>query len=260
MRDIKKRNFVVEKNRTPRNALTFLIYILIISIVFSPASLFGQESAVKSGETVVLLHGLGRGKSIMDKMELSMSNAGYTPILIGYESIGRTPEAILADVTGQLNAVTADTNRRIHFVGHSLGGLLVRAYLDSSRLPHLGKVVLIGSPNKGTPLVDYFRDAWVLKLAGPIAAALGTDKNNFPRTLRAPYYPVGIIAGVSGWFNNDGIIPGEDDGVVPVESTKIEGMTDFIILPVSHSSLPKNEEVARQTIHFLKNGSFSKER
>lgn len=234
--------------------------LFLLSILLSSVPLHSQNDTARSKEIVVLLHGLGRGKSIMDKMEVRMSAAGYSPVLIGYESIGRTPEEILADVTGQLNAVTADTSRRIHFVGHSLGGLLVRAYLDSSRLPRLGKVVLIGSPNKGTPLVDYFRDAWVLKLAGPIAAALGTDKNNFPHTLRAPYYPVGIIAGVSGWFNNDGIIPGEDDGVVPVESTKIEGMTDFIILPVSHSSLPKNEEVAKQTIHFLKNGMFLKEK
>ena len=221
--------------------------------------LLSAQTTPSQQETVVLLHGLGRGKSIMDKMESRMSAAGYVPVVIGYASIGRTPQEILADVSAQLNTVTADTNSRIHFVGHSLGGLLIRAYLDSNRIKNLGKVVLIGSPNKGTPLVDYFREAWVLKLAGPIAAALGTDKNNFPHSLHPPYYPVGIIAGTAGWFNNEGIIPGDDDGIVPVESTKIEGMTDFILLPVSHSSLPKNEAVALQTIEFLRNGRFKKD-
>ena len=221
--------------------------------------LLSAQTAVPHKEIVVLLHGLGRGKSIMDKMEIRMSAAGFVPAAIGYESIGRTPQEILADVSAQLNTITADTSTRIHFVGHSLGGLLIRAYLDSNRIPNLGKVVLIGSPNKGTPLVDYFREAWVLKLAGPIAAALGTDKNNFPHSLHPPYYPVGIIAGTAGWFNNEGIIPGDDDGIVPVESTKIEGMTDFILLPVSHSSLPKNEAVALQTIEFLRNGRFKKD-
>lgn len=217
------------------------------------------QTADHSKETVVLLHGLGRGKSIMDKMESRISAAGFVPVVIGYASIGRTPQEILADVSAQLNTVTADTNSRIHFVGHSLGGLLIRAYLDSNRIKNLGRVVLIGSPNKGTPLVDYFREAWVLKIAGPIAAALGTDKNNFPHSLRPPYYPVGIIAGTAGWFNNEGIIPGDDDGIVPVESTKIEGMTDFILLPVSHSSLPKNEAVALHTVEFLRNGRFKKD-
>ena len=221
--------------------------------------LLSAQTTPSQQETVVLLHGLGRGKSIMDKMESRMSAAGYVPVVIGYASIGRTPQEILADVSAQLNTVTADTNSRIHFVGHSLGGLLIRAYLDSNRIKNLGRVVLIGSPNKGTPLVDYFREAWVLKIAGPIAAALGTDKNNFPHSLRPPYYPVGIIAGTAGWFNNEGIIPGDDDGVVPVESTKIEGMADFILLPVSHSSLPKNEAVALQTIEFLRNGRFKKD-
>jgi pimeloyl-ACP methyl ester carboxylesterase len=218
-----------------------------------------QQKTTAKKDIVVLLHGLGRGKSIMEPLQKRLEEAGFSVTNIGYKTIDRTPEQIMNDVSVQINAIRVDSNQTIHFAGHSLGGLVIRAYLDSNRVKNLGRVVLIGSPNKGTPFVDYFRDAWWLKLVGPAAASLGTDTKSFPRSLRPPYYPVGIIAGISKIFNNDDFIPGEDDGIVPVESTKVEGMKDFILLEVSHSSLPRNEIVAQQVIEFLKNGKFLKE-
>lgn len=226
-----------------------------LSLLFS--FLFSFIVHAQQNELVILLHGLGRGKSIMTPLKERLETAGYTTAVADYKSIGRTPEEIIADVSRQITSFRSDSFTTIHFAGHSLGGLLIRAYLDSIRVPNLGRVVLIGSPSKGTPIVDYFRDSWILKLAGPAASSLGTDEKSFPRTLNAPYYPVGIIAGVSSTFNNDGFIPGEDDGIVPVESTKIEGMTDFISVQVSHSSMPRSEEVAKQVIEFLRTGNFS---
>lgn len=220
---------------------------------------FSSNSASSQNEAVVLLHGLGRGKSIMTPLKERLETAGYATAVADYKSIGRTPEEIIADVSQQITSFRSDSIRIIHFVGHSLGGLLIRAYLDSIKVPNLGRVVLIGSPSKGTPIVDYFRDSWILKLAGPAASSLGTDEKSFPRTLSAPYYPIGIIAGISSAFNNDGFIPGEDDGIVPVESTKIEGMTDFISVQVSHSSMPRSEEVGNQVIAFLQRGRFLKQ-
>jgi pimeloyl-ACP methyl ester carboxylesterase len=209
-------------------------------------------------DVVVLLHGLGRGKSIMTPLKERLDTSGFLTRVVDYRSIGRTPEEIIKDVSDQLTAFRLDTFATVHFAGHSLGGLLIRAYLDSVKLSNLGRVVLIGSPSKGTPFVDYFRDAWWMKIAGPAARALGTDANSFPRALHTPYYPVGIIAGKYKTFNNDDFIPGEDDGVVPVESTKVEGMTDFILVEVSHSSLPRSEEVAEQVREFLRKGRFKR--
>ncbi len=218
--------------------------------------LLSAQTAAPRQEIVVLLHGLGRSKSAMWLLESRLEKAGFRVELIDYHSLDRPPEQILSDVTKQINAIRIDSGQTVHFAGHSLGGLLIRAYLDSNRVPALGRVVLIGSPSKGTPFVDHFRDAWWMKLAGPTANALGTDAHNFPHTLHAPYYPVGVIAGVSNMIDNEEFIPGEDDGVVPVESTKIEGMTDFIKLDVSHSMMRYNESVALQTIEFLKHGKF----
>jgi len=239
-------------------------YLLILNFLFvlqlsGFQELQALQKATAKKDVVVLLHGLGRGKSIMEPLKKRLQDAGFFVINIGYKSIDRTPEQIMNDVSVQINAIRVDSNQTIHFAGHSLGGLVIRAYLDSNRVKNLGRVVLIGSPNKGTPFVDYFRDAWWLKLVGPAAASLGTDTKSFPRSLRPPYYPVGIIAGVSKTFDNEDFIPGEDDGVVPVESTKVEGMKDFILLEVSHSALPRNEMVAQQVIEFLKNGKFLKE-
>lgn len=237
--------------------LRVFIAAFLLIVLFGVQRGVAQNGGLKK-EQVILLHGLGRGKSIMTPMKEQLTKAGFAASVVDYKSIGRSPDEILNDVAMQIGRLRKDTSSIVHFVGHSLGGLLIRAYLDSIRIPSLGKVILIGSPSKGTPFVDRFHDAWWLKLAGPTAVSLGTDSGSFPRTLRPPYYPVGIIAGITTTFNNEEFIPGEDDGIVPVESTKIEGMTDFILMEVSHSSLPRNDEVIDQTITFLKSGSFKK--
>ena len=90
-----------------------------------------------------------------------------------------------------------------------------------------------------------------------MATALGTDEESLPKTLEAPYYPVGVIAGVFESDFNDEYLPGRDDGLVPVESTKLEGMSDFIEIESGHSMMRYNSDVASQTIHFLKNGKFA---
>ncbi|MFZ4622191.1 MAG: alpha/beta fold hydrolase [Bacteroidota bacterium] len=229
--------------------------LLTAILLISSSSMLPAQNEKK--ELVILLHGLGRGKSIMTPMKEELTNEGFSVAVVDYRSIGRTPMDILADVTQQINAFRKDSLQTVHFVGHSLGGLMTRAYLDSNHITALGRVVLIGSPGKGTPFVDHFKEAWWLKLVGPAAASLGTDAGSFPRSLHSPYYPVGVIAGSISPFNNEDFIPGDDDGIVPVESTKLTGMTDFLLLNVNHSSLVKNETAIRQTIEFLKHGKFS---
>ncbi|MFA6439376.1 MAG: alpha/beta fold hydrolase [Bacteriovoracaceae bacterium] len=250
---------VYHLSRKIRQAKLMSFVLVILFIIHSNFSLHAQQKITSKNDIVVLLHGLGRGKSIMVPMQEQLNKDGFSVSLVDYSSIGRSPDEILKDVSEQINAFITDTNYTVHFVGHSLGGLLIRAYLDSVKLPNLGKVVLIGSPSKGTPFVDRFHDAWWLKMVGPTAVSLGTDDKSFPRTLLPPYFPVGIIAGISSVINNDDFIPGEDDGIVPVESTKIEGMSDFILVKVSHSSLPKDKLVIQQTIEFLRNGKFLQE-
>jgi hypothetical protein len=235
------------------------VIILFIFIIF----VFAQNDSIPEDNLneknyVYVLHGLGRGKSAVKLLALRLEEAGFQVERIGYKSINRSPQEILHSVTVQINSSLPDSDYTVHFVGHSLGGLMIRAYLDSNRVKNLGHVVLIGTPNQGTPFVDKYRDSWWMKLLGPMPLALGTDENSFPNSIASPYYPVGIIAGTTEIINNEKVIPGKDDGIVPLESTKLEQMTDIIILKTNHAMLPKSRKVANQTINFLQHGKFIK--
>ena len=239
----------------------FFVGILIIQLVGCTTA--GADTAAKmnldgSKELVVLLHGLARSKTAMWRLASRIEEAGYAVARIGYRSLDVPPEEILQNIGRQIDLCCVKHPNTIHFVGHSLGGLLIRAYLDKRRPDQLGKVVLIGTPNQGTPIVDYFQDRWYAQFAGPTARALGTGKDSFPNSLPPPHYLVGVIAGVVESLNNEKYIPGKDDGLVPVESTKLKGMTDFILVETSHSMMRYNKDVATQTLYFLKQGKFSK--
>lgn len=238
------------------------LMILLLSIALSISithaiDLTLSNPDAKNRETVVLIHGLGRSNTAMWLMAKRLKDAGYHIERVGYDSFQNTPEEILQVVSEQINACCAQHDKPVHFVGHSLGGLLIRAYLGEHQIESLGKVVLIGSPNKGTPVVDLHKDKWWMKFAGDTALALGTDANGFPQQLPAPNYPLGIIAGVAEDTAMSEDIPGEDDGLVPVASTKVDGMDDFIILPTSHSMMRYDKAVFQQTLAFIQTGTFS---
>lgn len=210
-----------------------------------------------STEQVVLLHGLGRRGNAMFLLQKRIREAGYEAHSIEYASLQEPPDVILEEVGEQIERCCRNDSRPVHFVGHSLGGLIIRAYLDQKPLINLGRVVLLGAPSQGSELVDIYGDSWLIKILGPTARVLGTDEDSFPNRIGPPYYPLGIIAGTSSFTITDDHLPGPDDGLVSVKSTKIDGMTDFLLVDTSHSMLRYNQTVARETIHFLKNGRFS---
>ena len=212
-----------------------------------------------AAEKVILLHGLGRQGSAMFLLQKRIRETGYEAHSIEYESLQEPPEVILEKVGEQIALLCRDDSRPVHFVAHSLGGLIIRAYLDQRPPINLGRVVLLGTPNQGSELVDIYGDIWLFKVLGPTAHELGTDEDSFPNRIAPPYYPLGIMAGTSGSNPlTDDHLAGPDDGVVSVKSTKIDGMTDFMLVDTSHSMMRYNETVARETIHFLKKGRFSK--
>jgi pimeloyl-ACP methyl ester carboxylesterase len=206
-------------------------------------------------ETVVLLHGLGRGEAAMWFLASRIERAGFHVVRIGYNSLADSPERIIVAVSQKIDACCKASPKPIHFVGHSLGGLIIRAYLAENRPRVLGRVVLIATPNAGTPVVDNYRNSWWMGLAGPTAKSLGTGPDSFPNSLPAPDYPVGVIAGIWSRHGVD-LIPGDDDGLVPLESTKVTGMADFIIVASNHAWMRYSQEVTRQTIAFLRSGRF----
>jgi triacylglycerol lipase len=220
----------------------------------------GAETALAAGrEDVVLLHGLGRSARVMRPLARELTAAGYRVHSLDYPSTRATPEALVEVLHGEISSCCAWSGR-VSFVTHSLGGVLVRAYLAQHPMPQLGRVVMLAPPNHGSEYVDV-AGHWRLfaGLLGPTAVQLGTAPTSLPNRLPGADFEVGVIAG-TGNVNPLGamLIDGVSDGTVSVASTRLAGMRDFIVLPVSHTFIMRNPEVARQTIEFLRAGHFAR--
>ena len=211
------------------------------------------------GETVVLLHGLGRSESAMLLLESGLRAGGFAVHNIGYPSTEATPEALVALVGEKIQACCSSGTGTIHFVGHSLGGLLIRAHLQRQRPPNLGRVVLIAAPNQGSELADVDATSvadTLLDWAGPTARALRTGPTGFPASLPTPDYPVGVIAGTQGNALGNEWLPQPNDGLVSVESARLAGMADFVSFDLTHWGLRNDPRVAAQVVAFLQTGQF----
>jgi hypothetical protein len=143
-------------------------------------------------------------------------------------------------------------------VTHSLGGILVRAYVKTYPPVNLGRVVMLSPPNRGSELIDIFREYWWFrKFFGPIQQQLGTDAASIPNTLGPVHFELGVITGNRS-INPIGsaFIPGPNDGTVSVARAQVEGMHNFLVVPYGHTFIMMHKAVAEQTLHFLRTGHF----
>ena len=228
----------------------------------------------KSRQPVVLLHGLARSASSMTRMATALTAAGYEVCNIAYPSRRYPIEVLATDyVAPAIRKCVANEDTPINFVTHSLGGILVRQLAASGAGINIGRVVMLGPPNCGSEVVDKLGALPLYKLVGgPALGQLGTkaslppralstvnDSPHVPRdpTIQATHFEVGVIAGnrsVNPILSF--LIPGADDGKVAVENTKLFGMKDFLVVPVSHPFIMRNQHVIEQTLYFLKRGAF----
>lgn len=235
----------------------FISILLSLIVLASPA--WAQNVADKPSDYVVLLHGIGRSQSAMEKMAKDLRSRGYTVLNVNYESrtydIATLAERMHADIT----AFNADKTRKINFVGHSMGALVVRAYINSHRPENLGRVVAIGSPNKGSEVADFLNNFGLYdSFYGPAGQQLTTGYN-ISQKLGKPDYEVGVIAGDRTIDPlSTLIIPGTDDGKVSIASTHIDGEKDHIVLHANHATMPMNAAVIIETAHFIRYGFFKR--
>ena len=219
-----------------------------------------RRSGMIMTDGVVLLHGIARRSTSMNAMQRALEAAGYAVLNLDYPS-RHLPLAALADT---IHAAVARFGEAVpgatHVVAHSMGGLLIRAYLARQRPVRLGRVVMIGTPNGGSEIADVL-GTWPLYelVFGPAGQQLGTHQDPaFAASLGTVDYPLGIIAGnrplirrLSSLF-----IAGPNDGKVSVASTRISGMADHLVVPASHTWLIRHPAAIRATMDFLRDGRF----
>ena len=224
-------------------------YILLLS-------LFCAEAAYAQ-ECVVLLHGYLRNSKCMQPIADILDLSGYKIQNISYPSTDYSIQTLSRDhVAPQIDNSNCE---KIHFIGHSMGGIVARQYLADNKPHNLGNVILIAAPNNGSELIASLEDnpalAWTL--IGPAARDL-SPKSQFLHELPLPYYNTGIITA------NKSINPitsiflfnSPNDGTLTVESMKIHNMTDIINLEATHTMVLLHPDIGWQIESFLKYGKF----
>lgn len=236
-----------------RSLLCLVLLLAACASYPPPGKLTGKGSDV-----VVLVHGFDKDWRAMEAMADFLRAHDYRVINLDYPTRSLRAGPILAILAGELKGCCADA-RRVDFVGHSFGGILIRDYLAHHPVPNLGRVVLIATPNGGSEFADFIENdvPWLRRTLGPLLAEMGTGPDDLPAKLPRPSYPVGVIAGdlthnpLGAW-----ILPGPDDGAVSVASTRFDGMTDFVVVPANHFWLRHDPQVFAEILNFLRKGQF----
>lgn len=207
-------------------------------------------------ECVILLHGLARSSSSMSVIEKRLHGQGYFVININYPSRDHSIEELAEKFISK--ALLKCKGRRINFVTHSMGGILVRQYLSKHKIENLNKVVMLGPPNNGSEVVDKLCNTPGFSfINGDAGMQLGTGELSIPSKLGNANFDLGVIAGTrSVNLILSTLIPDKDDGKVSVASTKLDGMNDHIEMETTHPFMMKNEKVIEQVIYYLQEGKF----
>jgi len=195
----------------------------------------------------------------MAKISERLENLGYMTVNQGYPSTKQTIEASAqSDVAEAVNCCKKRSATKIHFVAHSLGGILIRQYLQEHAIPELGRIVMLSPPNKGSEVADKLKGSFIYRwITGPAGQELGTDEKSVPSRLKPIHAEIGIIAGnksLDPWFSS--WMPGDDDGKVSIDRTRLEEMSDFLVVECSHAFIMKDPEVIDQIVFFLQKGKF----
>ena len=232
------------KRSTPRAAAVVIAVMLVSAAcavshpaVSTPAP---AGAAVHARDLVVLVHGMGRTPVSMWRMERSLERAGYEVLNWGYSStccgIAELGARLREDIAEHLDGRPV----RVHFVGHSLGTVLIRSALNDDAAPDsVGRIVLLAPPSRGARSADI--SAPMLGWLFPPLEELSTADSSTARTL--PWPPRSEIA----------VIAGRYDGKVSPLEARLDGAY-LIVLPATHTFLMMRSDAIRATIEFLRDG------
>jgi pimeloyl-ACP methyl ester carboxylesterase len=208
---------------------------------------------------VILLHGIFRAPSSFDKLTERLRANGHEVCGVSYPSTQASIDAHAAQVNRLLERL--EGRERIHFVCHSMGGLVVRAALKERPDPRVVSMVTLATPHSGAIEADMLKDWYPYRVTyGPAGQQLITGSESYIAGLGPLRCPTGCIAGGKG--NDEGynpIIPGDDDGTVSVASALHEDAADTLVVEAIHSFIMNNERAIDGVARFLGKGTFRPE-
>lgn len=228
-------------------------------LIFLLLSTDTSHALVQPGECVILLHGLGRTEGSMKDIQQALETSGYSVWNQGYPSTEYDIPTLAQDHVGRgVSHCQNSGASAVHFVTHSLGGILVRQFLQDNTIAGLGKIVMLAPPNHGSEVTDELKGyKWFRAVMGPAAQQLGTDEKSVPNNLKPIPGTIGVISGNSSsdpWFS--WMFSGPTDGKVSVESARLDEMVDFLVVDEGHTFVMSDDEVIRQILFFLNTGVF----
>ncbi|MEL7463159.1 MAG: alpha/beta fold hydrolase [Pseudomonadota bacterium] len=211
------------------------------------------------GETVVLLHGLGRTRASLLLMERVLIRAGYHVVNNSYPSRSASIDALAEQAVGEALEQASKRGGAVHFVTHSMGGILLRAWYRDHPPETEGRAVMLAPPYRGSEVINAIKELGLAEAAvGPAGAELAAGPDGAPAQLPDPPIEFGVIAGDRSVSVMSAFIPGRDDGKVSVASTMTSGAADHMVLPVTHTFLMNEPMTIWQTSHFLRHGRFDR--
>lgn len=212
--------------------------------------------------TVILLHGLLRTRFSMVRLESRLARAGYPVWNRGYYSTRRTIDEHAADLAEDIRE-RFPRGGPVHFVTHSLGGIVARAYLARHKpTVDVGRLVMLAPPNQGAQIVDRLRHLWLFRaVTGKAGVQLGQDGAGPAEDNGHYLLPAGVEVGIIAGGRGDGRgyapwIEGDNDGTVSVASTRLSGARDRILLPSIHAFIMNADRAIANVLAFLEDGRF----
>jgi len=265
------------------------VFIIISAFISIFSDISEATDIQKKNEYVIFLHGIGRSRRSMRFIEKYIADRGYRTYNLNYPSTKKTIQEIVLKYIPSVIEKCKGADK-IHFVVHSMGGIIMRHYLQDHSLPKGSRIVMLAAPNHGSEVTDFFRNFFLYKwIYGPAGQQLGTEAESLPNILKPvvgsslrleptslrpdvgsslrleptslgpePTIEIGVITGNTSWDPLSYLIPGQSDGKVSVESAKLKEMKDFLVVPFGHTFIMNHSIVMKQTLYFIEHGKFEK--
>lgn len=212
----------------------------------------------KDKEGVVVLHGIVRTHRSMNKVARHLKKNGFEVLNLGYPSRLHKVETLAQNLQQKITRFNSKGFSKLHFVGYSMGGLIIRCLLKHYRPQNLGRVVFLATPHHGSEAADFWKDNFFYRwLFGPAGCELGTTDDMLPAKLGPVDFEAGVIAGDKSYdpFHSY-LIKGKNDGKVSLKSARVEGMKDYVIVHECHTLFMNHPDTLKNTVDFLRTGRF----